>query len=190
MLEGLQQPTPTLALGVLLHDLGKPPTFAVRERIRFDGHVEVGVKMAGEICRRLRLSLRDRDRVLELVGQHMRFKDFGNMRRSTQLKFLALDGFAEHLELHRLDCLASHGDLGVYEQARRMMLETPPEVVRPVPLLTGYDLIELGYAPGPLFREILQALRDAQLEGRLGTQEDALAWVKQRFPREGLKIAD
>jgi putative nucleotidyltransferase with HDIG domain len=184
MLEGLREPTPTLALGVLLHDIGKPPTFSVRERIRFDGHVEVGVKMAGEICRRLRLSSRDTDRVLELVAQHMRFKDFANMRRSTQLKFLALDGFAEHLELHRLDCLASHGDLSVYEQARRMMLETPPGVVRPARLLTGDDLIDLGYVPGPRFGEILEALRDAQLEGRLATREDALALVRERFPKD------
>jgi len=182
MLEGLQQATPTLALGALLHDVGKPATFTVRERIRFDGHVEIGAKMAEEICRRLRLSSRETERVVELVSQHMRFKDFLQMRRSTQLKFLALDGFAEHLELHRLDCLASHGDLTVYEAARRMMLETPVEVVKPEPLITGDDLIALGHEPGPRFKEILESVRDAQLDGRINTREAALAFVREQFP--------
>ncbi|HEV3278553.1 MAG TPA: CCA tRNA nucleotidyltransferase [Terriglobia bacterium] len=186
MLEGLGSgPTPstaTLALGVLLHDIGKPSTFAVRERIRFDGHVEVGVIMAQEIGRGLKLSSRDNERVVELVAQHMRFKDFLNMRRSTQLKFLALDGFEEHLELHRLDCLASHGDLTIYEAARRMLQETPPEVIRPQPLVTGHDLIALGYTPGPLFKQMLDAVRDAQLEGRITTQVEGLAMVREKFP--------
>jgi len=181
MLEDLRQPTATLALGALLHDIGKPPTFVVRERIRFDGHVEVGVKMAADVCRRLKLSSWETERVLDLVAQHMRFKDFRQMRRSTQLKFLALDGFEEHLELHRLDCLASHGDLGVYEEARRMMEETPAEVIRPAPLVNGRDLIELGYQPGPRFKEILDTVRDAQLEGNLKTREEGLALVRERF---------
>jgi poly(A) polymerase len=185
MLEGLgkssQPVTPTLALGVLLHDIGKPATFRVRERIRFDGHVEVGIRIAENICRRLKLSSRETERVAELVGQHMRFKDFARMRRSTQLKFLALDGFAEHLELHRLDCLASHGNLDVYQAARQMMLETPAEVVRPEPLVNGHDLIALGYQPGPRFKEILDAVRDAQLEGQITTHEEALALAQEKW---------
>ena len=96
MLEGLQSPTVTLALGLLLHDVGKPPTFTVRERIRFDNHVEVGAKMAGEICRRLRLPCQQTDRVIALVQNHLRFKDLPRMRRSTQLRFLRMDGFDEH----------------------------------------------------------------------------------------------
>jgi poly(A) polymerase len=190
MLESLRQPTATLALGALLHDIGKPPTFSVRERIRFDGHVEVGVNMAADICRRLRLSMRDTDRVLDLIAQHMRFKDFRKMKRSTQLKFLALDGFEEHLELHRLDCLASHGDLAVYQEAGRMMRETPAEVVRPGPLVTGRDLIELGYRPGPQFKEILDAVRDAQLEGSLNSREAGLAFVRERFRATASSHAD
>lgn len=185
MLEGLGSgPVPvtsTLALGVLLHDIGKPATFAVRERIRFDGHVEVGVKIAQEICRRLRLSSHDTQRVLDLVAQHMRFKDFLKMRRATQLRFLALDGFEEHLELHRLDCLASHGDLSIYEAARRMREETPPEVIRPQPLVTGDDLIALGYKPGPVFKQMLDAVRDAQLEGRITSPAEGLALVRENF---------
>ena len=189
MLDGLSHPsatfgrsaTPALAMGVLLHDVGKPATFAVRERIRFDGHVEVGLKIAEAICRRFRLSSRETGRVTELVAQHMRFKDFLKMKRSTQLRFLALEGFDEHLELHRLDCLASHGDLTIYEAARRMMMETPAEVVRPAPLLTGHDLIEMGHKPGPRFKEILDAVREAQLEGSITTRDQALRLVRDNF---------
>jgi poly(A) polymerase len=183
MLEGLGSgPAPvtsTLAFGVLLHDVGKPATFAVRERIRFDGHVEVGVKIAEDICRRLRLSSHETERVLNLIAQHMRFKDFLSMRRSTQLRFLALDGFEEHLELHRLDCLASHGDLTIYEAARRMHEDTPPEVIRPKPLVTGHDLIALGYKPGPAFKPMLDAVRDAQLEGRISSRQEGLDLIQE-----------
>jgi poly(A) polymerase len=182
MLDGLRSPTPTLALGVLLHDVGKPPTFSVRERIRFDNHVEVGAKMAEEILGRLRLPSRDTERVVELVRHHLRFMDFPRMRRSTQLRFLRLPGFAEHLELHRLDCLASHGDLSTYDMAKRLLEETPPETVRPAPLLRGDDLIAQGYPPGPIFKEILRAVEDAQLEGRVHNSAQALSLVVERFP--------
>ena len=182
MLEGLRAPTNTLALGVLLHDVGKPPTFSRRERIRFDNHVEIGAKMAEEICTRLRLSFRETERIVELVRHHLRFKDFPHMRRSTQLRFLRLEGFEEHLELHRLDCLASHGDLSTYAMVKQMMEETPAEVIRPEPLLRGDDLITQGYTPGPLFKEMLQAIEDAQLEGRIHTHADALRLVSERFP--------
>jgi poly(A) polymerase len=182
MLDGLENPTPTLALGVLLHDVGKPRTFSVRERIRFDNHVEVGAKMAEEICKRLRLSSRETERVIELVRHHLRFKDFSRMRRSTRIRFLRMDGFAEHLELHRLDCLASHGKLDNYELAGQMLAEIPEQQIRPARLLSGSDLIREGYKPGPMFKQILQAVEDAQLEGEIHTQQDALRLVRQRFP--------
>lgn len=188
MLEGLSTPvnletvTPALALGVLLHDVGKPPTFTIRERIRFDNHVEVGAKMAEEICGRLRLPARDIERVVELVRHHLRFKDFPKMKRSTQLRFIRMDGFREHLELHRLDCLSSHRNLENYEMARRMLEETPPEEVKPAPLLRGDDLIARGYKPGPLFKTILRTVEDAQLEGKIQTREDALRLVGHQFP--------
>ena len=173
--------TPTLALGVLLHDVGKPPTFTVRERIRFDNHVEVGARMAEVICRRLRLSSRETERVVELVRHHLRFKDFPQMRRSTQLRFLRLDGFEEHLELHRLDCLSSHRHLENYEMARRLLAETPPQVIKPSPLLGGDDLIAQGYQQGPLFKQILQTIEDAQLEGKIKNREEALRLVAAQF---------
>jgi poly(A) polymerase len=181
MLDGLRSPSPTLALGVLLHDVGKPPTFTVRERIRFDNHVEVGAKMAEEICHLLRLPSRETERVVELVRHHLRFKDFPRMRRSTQLRFLRMEGFDEHLELHRLDCLASHGDLTNYEMARQMLAETPAEQIKPQPLLRGDDLIARGYKPGPVFKQILQAVEDAQLEGSIQSREEALQFVAEQF---------
>lgn len=188
MLEGLATPvnveavTPVLALGVLLHDVGKPPTFAIRERIRFDNHVEVGAQMAEEICGRLRLSAHDTERVVELVRHHLRFKDFPNMKRSTQLRFIRMEGFREHLELHRLDCLSSHRNLENYEMAQRMLEETPSEVVKPAPLLGGDDLIAQGYKPSPLFKTIIAAVEDAQLEGKIQSREDAMQLVGNQFP--------
>jgi poly(A) polymerase len=185
MVEGLRAPTATLALGVLLHDVGKPPTFSVRERIRFDNHVEVGAKMAEAICSRLRLSSRETERVVELVRHHLRFKDFSRMRRSNQLRFLRMEGFEEHLELHRLDCLASHGDLTNYNQIRQMLEVTPAAEIKPAPLLRGEDLIAQGYTPGPLFKKILQAVEDAQLEGNVHNREEALRLVAEEFPLSG-----
>ncbi len=182
MLDGLNAPTITLALGVLLHDVGKPSTFTVRERIRFDNHVEVGAKMAAEICERLRMPAQQTDRVVALVQNHLRFKDLPQMRRSTQMRFLRMDGFEEHLELHRLDCLASHGDLTNYDLAKRLLEETPALEIKPQALLRGDDLIAEGYVPGPRFKEILQAVEDAQLEGMCHSREEVLRLVRERFP--------
>ena len=182
MLEGLRSPTVTLAFGVLLHDVGKPPTFSVRERIRFDRHVEVGAKMAESICRRLRLSSEQTERVVGLVQNHLRFKDLPQMRRSTQLRFLRMDGFEEHLELHRLDCLASHGNLSNYELARRLLQETPAEEIKPHRLVRGDDLISAGYTPGPRFKQILRAVEDAQLEGLIRSRDEALRLIQEQFP--------
>ena len=173
----------TLAWGALLHDVGKPPTFRVApDRIRFDGHVEVGVKMAAEICRRLRFSNDETDQILALIDNHMRFADVQRMKQSTLKRFLRLPAFEEHLELHRIDCLSSHGQLDSYEYSRDQLQSIPPEAIRPTPLITGQDLIEAGYEPGPSFKEILTAIEDAQLEGRLASHEDAMAYVLREFP--------
>jgi poly(A) polymerase len=183
LLENLPVPcTPTLAWGALLHDVGKPPTFRVGDRIRFDGHVEVGVKMAEEICQRLRFSNDDTAQILALVEHHMRFGHATRMKESTLKKFLRLPGFEEHLALHRADCLASHGSLSTYEFIRQKQSEIPPEKMRPSPLVTGHDLIAAGHTPGPKFREILGAVEDAQLEGRLLSRDEALAFVQREFP--------
>ena len=174
----------TLAWGALLHDVGKPPTFRVApDRIRFDGHVEVGVKMAAEICRRLRFSNHETDQILALVDNHMRFADVQRMKQSTLKKFLRLPAFDEHLELHRIDCLSSHGHLDAYDYSREQLRSMPPEAIRPKALVTGGDLITAGYEPGPRFKEILGAVEDAQLEGRLASHEAAMEFVRREFPQ-------
>ena len=186
MLEGLPpQSSPTLAWGVLLHDVGKPPTFSPPSgpsgRIRFDRHVEVGTRMAEQICERLRFSNDDTAQIASLVANHLRFKDVPQMKRSTLKRFVRLNRFEEHMELHRLDCSSSHRNLENYEFMRRFLAETPPAEVRPVRLLTGDDLIGLGFRPGPKFKEILEAAEDAQLEGNISTREDAVIWVRRYY---------
>ena len=175
----------TLAWGALLHDVGKPPTFRVApDRIRFDGHVEVGVAMAHEIGQRLHFSNDDTEQIEALVANHMRFADVERMKDSTLKRFLRLPSFDEHMELHRIDCRASHGGLDLYNFVAEKVRTTPAEEIRPEPLLTGRDLIGMGYAPGPRFKEILSAVEDAQLEGRLQTGREAMDWVKDEFPTD------
>lgn len=183
MLENLQPNcSPTLAWGVLLHDVGKPPTFSPATgpgtRIRFNGHVEVGVRMAEHICRTLRFSNEDIEQIASLVANHMRFKDVREMRTATLKRFVRIPRFEEHLELHRLDCLASHGSLDAYTFVQQFLLETPPEKVYPPRLVTGDDLKGMGLEPGPRFKEILLAVEEAQLEGRLQDRESALEFVR------------
>jgi putative nucleotidyltransferase with HDIG domain len=184
LLENLPGPCPmTLAWGALLHDVGKPATFRVApDRIRFDNHVEIGVKIAEEICRRLRFSNHETEQILSLVDNHMRFGDATRMKESTLKKFLRLPRFDEHMALHRADCLASHRNLATYELIRQKREEIPPEKMRPAALVTGEDLIAQGHAPGPKFREILGAVEDAQLEGRLPSRDAALEFVRREFP--------
>ena len=184
LLENLPHPCPpTLAWGALLHDVGKPATFRVApDRIRFDSHVEVGVKIAEEICERLRFSGHDAAQVLALVDNHMRFGHVMRMKESTLKKFFRLPAFDEHLALHRADSRASHGNLSTYEFIQKKLAETPPEIIRPLALVSGRDLIAAGYLPGPRFRTILEAVEDAQLEGRLASRDAALEFVGREFP--------
>jgi len=186
VLEHLREPHPVLAMAALLHDVGKPPTFVRADRIRFHGHVEVGAHLAEAICRRLRLSNADVARVVALVRDHLRVKDLPRMRPARAVRFLLQADAADHLELHRADCLGSHGDLSVYQWAvavREAQLRTPPPSA---PLLTGDDLIAMGYRPGPRFREMLEAVRDGQLEGILRTATDARAFLLRTYgPGEG-----
>lgn len=186
MLEQLAKgASPTLAWGVLLHDVGKPPTFQSAEetgdRIRFNHHVDVGVKMAEAICRRMRFSNEDTEQIAALVGNHMRFGAVEAMKKATLKRFVRLPGFDEHLELHRLDCLSSHRHLDSYEFVQRFLDETPPEQVRPRRLLTGDDLLAMGLQPGPEFSRILSRIEDAQLEGQIRTREEAQEYVSSRL---------
>jgi poly(A) polymerase len=178
--------SPTLAWGVLLHDVGKPSTFTPPTgpdgRIRFDRHVDVGTRMAEEICRRLRFSNEDTEQIAALVANHLKFKDVPQMKPATLKRFVRLSRFHEHLELHRLDCLSSHRNLENYEFVRRFIAETPAEEMRPLRLVTGEDLIALGLQPGPLFKEILGIVEDAQLNGSIHSKEEALELVRSRLP--------
>jgi putative nucleotidyltransferase with HDIG domain len=172
----------TLAWGALLHDVGKPPTFRVApDRIRFDGHVDIGVAIAADICRRFRFSNDETRQILALVENHMRFADAPRMKASTLKRFFRLENFPEHLAMHRMDCMAAHRNLEIYDYVRERYDSVPQEEVRPKPLLTGRELIAAGYAPGPAFKEMLQTVEDAQLEGVIATQEQALALVRERF---------
>ena len=174
--------SPTLAWGVLLHDVGKPPTFSPAAgpgtRIRFDGHDEVGARMAEKICRAFRFSNEDITQIESLVANHMRFKDVRQMRQATLKRFVRLPRFEEHLELHRLDCLSSHRSLDAYDFVQRFLAETPPEQVRPPRLVTGNDLKDMGIRPGPRFKEILLAVEEAQLDGRFSDRQSALEFAR------------
>ena len=182
MLEGLRNPTVTQAWGVLLHDVAKPPTFTFTDRIRFNGHAELGAAMSREMLGRLRMSNDEVDQVHGLVLHHMKFKDVPKMKPSTLKRFLRQPHFDEHLELHRLDCLSGSGRLDNYELVREKLKEIAPADLRPPRLIDGGDLITLGYTQGPRFKEILTAVEDGQLEGTLNTHEEALAWVREHFP--------
>jgi poly(A) polymerase len=188
LLEKLKPGVPaTLAWAALLHDVGKPATFRPPDpkkpgdRIRFDGHVEVGVRITEEILGRLRFSNEDTEQIVALVKNHMRFGDIMQMRESTLKRFLRLPKFDEHLALHWMDASSAHGDLRLYEFAKERFRATPTETMRPKLLVTGKDLIDAGYRPGPEFKAMLEAAEDAQLEGRTATTEDGLAVVRQRF---------
>jgi poly(A) polymerase len=179
------------ALAALLHDVGKPPTFSPpktnKDRIRFDNHCDVGADMSEQICHRLRLSHKLTEKVVELVRDHLRFKDVRQMRESKLKRFLRGEHFPAHLELHRLDCLASHGDLSNWEFCRQKLEEFGPEEIRPEKLVTGHDLIKMGYVPGPLFSEVLTAVEDAQLEGRVRDREAALDLIQKQFSMKKAK---
>lgn len=182
----LRNPSPILAMGTLLHDVGKPPTYEVADRIRFYGHTEVGADLAEAICRRLRFSNEDVARIVALVREHLRVAELPKMRAAKAKRFLLRDDIHDHLELHRADCLASHGDLTIWEWAVRAREALLAEEPRPKRLLSGDDLIAMGYRPGPQFAKMLEFVEDAQLEGRVQTREAAAALVREAFPTGGV----
>lgn len=184
VLSRLKNPSPVLSFGALLHDVGKPATFRVADRIRFDGHDRVGAAMAQRICRRLKFSNAETGAISTLVANHMRFKDVRQMRLSTLKRFLAAPTFPEELKLHRADCLASHGDLTNWRFLRKKIKELPPQTLTPPRLIDGHDLLRLGYPQGPMIGAILKAAEERQLEGVLSSKPQALAWVAETFTRK------
>ncbi|MEY3479322.1 MAG: hypothetical protein RIQ71_97, partial [Verrucomicrobiota bacterium] len=185
MLELLPPDAPVgVVLSVLFHDIGKPPTFryhADEDRIRFSGHDRVGAEMTERVMTRLRFSRADTERTVEAVRQHMVFKDVKNMRTAKLKRFMAREGFGDEMELHRVDCLSSHGALDNYDFLKTKAEEFANEPLIPPPLVTGHDLMALGWKPGPHFGPVLEAVQTAQLEGALTTTEEAIAWVKQNY---------
>jgi len=183
MMKKKYKKAPELALAVLLHDVGKPPTFEIKDRIRFNNHAPVGRDMAEQILKRLRFPNSTVKTVTSLVGDHLKFIEVKNMRPARLMRFIRQDDFDLHLELHWLDCKASHGDLENYFFCKEKLKEAgeSKEKLRPRRLITGNDLKALGLKPGPLFKKILSELEDLQLEGTIVTREEALDWVRENY---------
>lgn len=177
-------PPHTLAMGlaVLLHDVGKPPTFEVSDRIRFNGHDRVGAGMADVILRRLKYPNDVIDEVVDLVARHMAFVQIRDWREAKLRRFLDAPRIERHLELHRIDCLAAHGNLSTLtwcREQRERFRQEPPRVPR---LISGEDLLAAGYVQGPVIGKVLASVDDERLEGRLTTREEAIAWAVSRMP--------
>ena len=174
-----------LLLSVLFHDIAKPDTYSLdpaEGRIRFSGHEKLGAEMTSEILTRLRLPGKDLEATVEAVLNHMAFKDVQKMRVSRLKRFLARPTMPDELQLHRVDCASSNGDLSnfVFLQNKLEQFSTQPLI--PAPLVTGNDLIQLGHRPGPEFKQILEEIQSLQLEGTLQTKEAALLWAKAHYP--------
>lgn len=182
MLDLAENPSLELAMGILLHDIGKPGTQTFSDRIRFNEHDHVGEVMVRSICRRLRFSGQQADQIADLVAQHMRFATAPRMKLGKLKGLLAMPRFDEHLELHRLDCLSSHRKLDVYDFVRQKLDEFTAEELRPDPLVDGSDLLALGYSQGPIFGRILASVREQQLDGSLNTRQEAVAYIGEHFP--------
>jgi len=186
MLEMLpEKPSARLALAVILHDIGKPPTFSFdgdEERIRFNGHDRVGAGMAEVILGRLRYSNRLTEEVRVMVANHMNFMNVQNMRTAKLKRFMARPTYEDEMELHRVDCASSNGFTDNYEFLRAKEKEFAAEPLIPPPLVTGKDLIKIGMTPGPSFKEILTKIQNEQLEGRITDRQQALDWLKREDP--------
>ena len=181
LMKQLENPSTVLAFGCLLHDVGKPDTFQRADRIRFNGHDRVGARISEDILKRLRFSNDLKDQIVACVEGHMRFKDVKQMRESTLKKFLQRETFETELQQHRIDCLASHGDLSNWRFLRRKLKMLTREEIKPAPLVNGRDLLEMGHKEGPLIGKILKAAEEEQLDGNLRTKEEALGWVRKNF---------
>ena len=178
-----------LAWAVVLHDIGKAVTRSENETgTHFYSHVQRGEEVAAAILRRLRFSREETETILALVRGHMLFMHVRKMRSNRLKRFLRQPDFLLHLELHRLDCLGSHGLLDHHEFCLQKLGAYSTEELRPSPLLTGKDLIGMGYAPGPVFREILRAVEDAQLSGEVDDAEGARCLVQRRWGDPARKI--
>ena len=179
-----QEVSVSLVFSVLLHDIGKPATYSYDEaegRIRFSGHDKLGAEMTKRIMERLRFSRDEIDATVEAVGQHMVFKDVQKMRVSRLKRFMSRPHFEDELALHKVDCESSHGALDNYDFLLRKKEEFSHEPLIPPPLVRGGDLLGMGWKPGPIIGQILEAVQTRQLEGALSSREEAMEWVKSEF---------
>ncbi|HEX2955379.1 MAG TPA: CCA tRNA nucleotidyltransferase [Chitinispirillaceae bacterium] len=174
-----KNPSPILAWSTLLHDIGKPPTITYKDRIRFNNHDRVGATMAITVLKRLRASNAVIEGVDACISNHMNFMNVTRMRLSNLKKFLARPTLQDELELHRVDCLASHGDISNCAFIEEQLQKHPAETIKPPPVLTGKDLIALGLKPGPEFGKILTAAYDLQLEDQIRDKDEAIAFVQE-----------
>ncbi|MFA5795151.1 MAG: CCA tRNA nucleotidyltransferase [Candidatus Brocadiia bacterium] len=179
VLKHLRKPSFDLALTALLHDIGKPGTFMITDRIRFHEHERVGAEMAERICKRLKLSNAQIETITWIISKHLVFKDIDKMRVSTLKKLFVHPAYPELNELHRADRLACDMDLKPYHKAVRLYKKYSKKELKPTPLLNGYDLIKLKLKPGPIFSELLHKLEEAQLENSVKTKSEAIALIKK-----------
>ncbi len=183
MLEKLENPSVVLAFSCLLHDVGKPLTFEIKDRIRFNEHAEVGADIAEGILTRLRFSNDEKEAIVVCVKNHMRFKEVQKMRPGKLKRFLQADTFKEELELHRIDCASSHNQLDNWEFLKKKLEEYSQEEIKPLPFLNGGDLLAQGFLQGPLIGKILAELDELQLDGKLTSKEEALHWVASHYTK-------
>ncbi|MEX1000267.1 MAG: CCA tRNA nucleotidyltransferase [Thermodesulfobacteriota bacterium] len=176
--------SPELAIGALLHDVGKPPTFSVSDRIRFNGHDKLGADMSKRICRELKFSNKQIEVIYALIRDHLKFKDVFNMKKSTLKRFIGMPHFEEHMALHLADCQASHGLTAAYDFVMEKYNDFEEEEIKPAPLISGRELIEMGYKPGPLFSDILNFVEEAQLEGEITNTQEAIEAVLENYPSD------
>jgi len=176
--------SPELAIGALLHDVGKPPTFSVSDRIRFNGHDKLGADMSKKICRELKFSNKQIEVIYALIRDHLKFKDVFNMKKSTLKRFIGMPYFEEHMALHLADCQASHGLTAAYDFVMQKYNDFEEEEIKPAPLISGRELIEMGYKPGPLFSDILNFVEEAQLEGEITNRQEAIEAVLENYPSD------
>ncbi len=176
--------SPELAIGALLHDVGKPPTFSVSDRIRFNGHDKLGADMSKKICRDLKFSNKQIEVIYALIRDHLKFKDVFNMKKSTLKRFIGMPHFEEHMALHLADCQASHGLTAAYDFVMEKYNDFEEEEIKPAPLISGRELIEMGYKPGPLFSDILNFVEEAQLEGEITNTQEAIEAVLENYPSD------
>ena len=179
-----------LVMATLLHDIGKPPTQTFEDRIRFNEHDSVGARLAQARLKKMKFSTEFIDHVVAMIANHMKFQHVKKMRMSTLKRFMRLPKFEEHLALHKADCISSHGHTDNYEFVLAKTNEFVPEQIRPTPLATGHDLIQMGLKPGPIFKRWLDEVEDKQLEGEITTREEALALLKKKFDIMAQKFND